>query len=84
MEQTSPSMPKKRPAEVPKPVRIALVCEREISLLDARLPGCASGSERSKLLRARNDVRELLAFAVAQPEYALWLSQRPEGSQTRC
>ena len=56
----------------PKAVRIAVVCEREIAALSRRIDLSVDDDERTALLRARADIRKLLAYATSQDEYAVW------------
>ena len=57
----------------PKSARIAAVCEREIGSLTGKIELCVGDDERTRLLRARADIRLLLAFATSQQDYAAWV-----------
>ncbi len=60
------------PEIAPKSARIAAVCEREIAAITARLGTCRDADGRTKLLRERADIRQLLDFAVRQEDYTAW------------
>jgi hypothetical protein len=65
------------PSAAPKSVRIAAVCEREIAAITARIAACSQPGTRTRLLRERADIQQLLEFAVAQDDYKAWIAPCP-------
>ncbi|WP_188644610.1 hypothetical protein [Tsuneonella deserti] len=55
-------------ASASKSARIAAVCEREITAITARLETCLDSDDRTRLLRERANIRQLLDFAVRQAD----------------
>jgi hypothetical protein len=61
--------------QVPKAVRIVLVCDRKIAELDERITRCSCPAERSGLISERRDIRSLRELVASQEEYAAWVSR---------